>query len=290
MKNCIFGVLCAVGLIFAIALVGYLYSENRKLAAEIRKQETALASARQQNDSAQREIKNIKDDFEQKLAVLREQKAPNGDIAFENALELWLTRVRNLSAYLKKHPELRISQMVALTEEDWLDITKGRTFETEADYRKCLGELRGHARQKFGAIIGDAYKAAVQANGDTAVRSAQDIVAFLPSGFDRAHLANLEYNQNGEMKGLRGGKGFNFIEKPVDIWDATLFYSKDGGYGMRSANVKGEDSVVIAIKQYRAEYGRNPVNGADLVKYNSGLQKIDKSLIDELVTAHTRKL
>jgi hypothetical protein len=202
-------------------------------------------------------------------------------------------KIHRLNAYLDKHPERRISQINLLTAADWLDATKEVKLDSEADLRKALGKLRGMARQKTAGDVGKALAQAMAANGGEVPANAQALAPYLPAGFDSAILQQLAINPSGAIPGLRelgGGKPqFFLVDKPVDdLWDATLFYDKDGNRGMRSASVAGENDVSNAIAQFANTTGALPTTGAQLAEY-PGIKAMNPSLLEEIFEAIVTK-
>jgi hypothetical protein len=232
-------------------------------------------------------------DLEQEVGVLRQkvsaatskiqQLAPNEDAPFEDALAPWIARTRELQAYLLRHPELQIPQMENLKAEEWLEVTKSRDFATEADFRRALGTLRGLVRARRAPEIGSALKKAIEANGGRVPTTPQELAPYLSPGTDPAILHQFVPNPSGRISGLSSKNEYVLIDKPIDLWDSTLFYSKDGGWGTRSAVAVGEASIRQAIAHYIKANGSPPRTLLDL--RDPDLSKLDPEIANEVFSA-----
>lgn len=220
----------------------------------------------------------------------RDDAASEEEIPYENALEQWLVKVKRLTGYLKTRPDLRIPQMARLTAEDWLDVTKDKPFDCEADFRKALGELRGMARQKEADHIGVALRAAWAANSNNPPENLYAaVLPHLPSTMDPAIAAQLRSNPSGVIGGLKTQRLFVVVDQPVDLWDATLFYAADGSWGARAAVHPAEASIRKALAAFLSHYGVSPHRFEDLHEF-MGRDGVDPAEGQELLLALQRKV
>jgi uncharacterized protein YoxC len=100
------------------------------------------------------EVAQLRNDS-QELARLKEAGANAGGDPTEAEMKSWLARVRQLKQRLEKTPDARIPELQFVTENDWLNVARGK-LETDDDYRRALAGLRDAGESKF-------YKMAVPA-------------------------------------------------------------------------------------------------------------------------------
>jgi hypothetical protein len=278
----------------ALVVLALVWVACRRIAsqeAEIHTLRSEIAEAGKQRDEAMAKV----------AMRLKDNSRPPGEskggtlppaAAFGEAFDAWMGKVRRLFAYLAMHPERRIPQMDALTAADWLDVTKNKDLETEADFREALAKLRGLARQKFANDIGKALERAMAEDGGRPPSDPQALAAYVPAGIDQSILRQLAVNATGVMPGLKilgATEQFYLVDKPVDdLWDSTLFYSPNGGAGVRAAGAMGENSVAAAIAQYTKANGVPPTSAYQLSQY-PGISAIDQADLDEMFKAMTTK-
>ena len=144
---------------------------------------------------------------EGQIAVAAEVRSFAGDEVYENALSAWISRVKQLEAFRAAHPEFEIGELSLINEFDWLDATKQASFESVADLRKALSELRRIARRKSAPAIGRALADAVAANGGMLPGSIEELARFLPSDLDPSILGRFTLNPTGQVDGLVNTSG-----------------------------------------------------------------------------------
>jgi hypothetical protein len=220
--------------------------------------------------------------------VVSQLRPAPSDEAFENALELWIAKVHRLSAYLDAHPNLRIPQMDVLTANNWLDVTKDNNLVSDADFRADLGRLRGLARLAFAPEIGKALGQALAANGGQLPTNPQELAQYFPSGADPTILGQLQINPSGSIPGIASKQQFVLVDAPVDLWDTTMFYNTNGGFGSRSMGQGAQDTVANAIAQYTHENGTVPTDVSQLTTYQ-GINSMSPSDLSAIFQALTTK-
>ncbi len=217
------------------------------------------------------------------------KQPPASEVGFENALDTWIGKVRRLSAYLKQHPGKRIPQMDLLTDEEWLDVTKGK-LESDADFREALGKLRGLARQKVAKEIGAGIKSIMSSNGGRVPTDPLELLSHLPPGFNPEILKQMSVNPTGRIEGLNVNppQQFVLLDNPVDLFDATFFYSAQGNPGSRSAAAPGQQAIKLAISDITRTNGNAPTSASQLLQY-PGIDRIAPQIRDEIFKALTSK-
>jgi RNA polymerase sigma factor (sigma-70 family) len=211
------------------------------------------------------------------------------DPTIESALESWFSKIDKLTAFLKRHPEWRIPQMDSLTANEWLDVTKDHSLDSDADFRQALGELRQKARIKYFPEIEKALSAALAANGGHVPNDIQALAPFLPPGFNLDILLQLRLNPSGEVPGLviEGSHSQAYVtDVPVDLWDGAVFYGPGGGE--RSASAEGQWAIEKAIAEYTKSTGSPPTSSVQLKAY-PGIEKLDQTALEEIFKALTTR-
>lgn len=276
-------------LAIALAVVAFLsvavHKKSREIAALTDagiRMEARMKSSLAELREREREL------YELKASVATTAQPPQpspADVVFENELEVWLGKVRKLGSYLEKNPNRNIPQMDLLTANEWLDATKGK-LETDADFREALGKLRGVARQKIAKQVGDAIMQAIQANGGRTPEDLRALAPFLPANLTFA-VDQLILNPSGKIDGLLTKQQYVIVDKAIDIWDATLFYSPDGNWGSRSAGAGASHSAVErAVATFTESHGTPPISVSQSSSY-PGVDKIEELKLRELFRAVT---
>ena len=273
-------------IVVLLILLGRQRGEVSSLLEKLRQADAAESSARIAAKKQEREILSLRD-------VVSQLGPASSDAAFEDALGLWISKVHRLSAYLEKHPNLRIPQMAALSASNWLDVTRDNALVSDADFRAALGRLRGLARQATAADIGKALSQVMSANGGQVPANPQELAPYLPPGVHPAILGQLQTNPSGSIPGLRdlGGAGpqqYFVLDAPVDLWDSTLFYNPAGAWGSRSIGQGAQAAVVNAIAQFTQATGAAPTDVSQLITY-SGISSMNPSDLNEIFQAVTTK-
>lgn len=255
------------GLVTAVVVAGSAgfllqYWENVRLRAEVEGLRAEVAAGSRQVDNQEGEIARLSQ------TLLTQVQAIEGEQVYESALALWIGRVRQLTAFLNRYPEMGIPEIALTSEADWLDATKGVSFESEADFRKALAELRRIARGKSSDAIGSALRQAMAANDGNLPADVQALAAYLPPDLDPSILRRFTFNPSGQIKGISSDMRFVLDETPVDeLWDSMYFFSNDS-VGMRRTMPWGREShVAAAMAEFEKTTGRPAEASGQLQPY-----------------------
>ncbi len=82
----------------------------------------------------------------------------------EQAAQSWLKRVNQLKRRLDETPGAGIPELRFLEPFDWLELARNSKLETDADYRKALGEIRKRAEGYFTKMFQSALSQYMRAN------------------------------------------------------------------------------------------------------------------------------
>lgn len=270
---------------FLIAVLAWICVAQREklrtLEAKLAMRETGSAKNQERKAEMLRSKPQI--DESSKMALTR-----SSDPHLEDALGEWIENVHRLNRYLDKHPELRIPQMAKLTDTDWLSVTEnGET--SDAEYRYALARLRSKARQRVASDISGAIRQYAQAAGHNP-NSPYDLQPYLPTDFDLSILEQLQINkspaaskQAAGVRAVGNAEQYPFVDKSVDLWDGTLWYSADGP-GIRTSEAPGQDYLTKAIDDFKKANGVMPVSATQLASY-PGISKLAPDQLNAMFTA-----
>jgi hypothetical protein len=76
------------------------------------------------------------------------------------------------------------------------------------------------------------------------------------------------------------------VDKRVDLWDGTLWYSTEGSSAEHSIEASRQDDFLQAIDAFKKANGSPPVLVADLATY-PGINKIDPATLNTMFDAFT---
>lgn len=280
------------GVVTAVMLAGaaglyWQHRENSRLQTENERLRVEAAARPQRDVPREEEITRLN------AMLATEVQAIEGDQPYEDSLAIWIGQVRKLGTFLERHPELGIPEIALVSEADWLDATKGVTFEVEADYRKALAALRRIARNKSQAAISTALQQAIAANDGAPPESVEDLARHLPPGFDHSILQRFTLDPSGEIPELRvSGAPFRFIltEKPLDpLWDTQFFFAKGGATGVGVVGGMA-NSIEKAMDEFTRVTGALPYQATQLLPYIDPRTKVEPDVLDEYFRALTTKL
>jgi hypothetical protein len=95
---------------------------------------------------------------ELELAQLKEAIATTrAEPACVAMVQCWMGRVADLKRRLEQTPDQKIPEFRFLTEQDWLNATRGQ-LDTDTDYRKSMAALREAAQGKFADLACNALR------------------------------------------------------------------------------------------------------------------------------------
>jgi Sec-independent protein translocase protein TatA len=144
-----------------------LTDQNQQLQRERDETARQLASLREENERLHRDTGEL---VKLRAEVTRlKSLVPKRDTTSESATtspaESWMKRVSSLKAKLAQIPGANIPELDYLTQNDWMEATKGN-LETEEDYRRALALLRHLGQQTFASMLHNALHGFLGANKD----------------------------------------------------------------------------------------------------------------------------
>jgi hypothetical protein len=115
-----------------------------------------------------------------------EQKDPTGAVARN-----WLAKVNQLKQRFEGTPGAKIPELAFLSEVDWFELANTK-LETEADYRKAMGELRKRAESYFVKKLQAALNNYMRANNGQWPSDISELKAYVASPTDADMLPRWE--------------------------------------------------------------------------------------------------
>lgn len=266
--------------LFVAAVLTLLIYGGRQIAgqrAQLSVQRSRFQAAEQQSATwrarqadAERELASV----EQELATRDSEDAATAARLGPHATEikLWIARVNQLRQLLAQRPEQVIPELKLLSDLDWLAIARQvRGFETEADTRESLAELRSRAKSRFAARLSGALQKYTAANADTLPSDTLQLLPYFDPPIDAEILQRYRMNQSGRISELRSGGNAITEREPVDaVYDSRVQVYATGGFGSSSPWRMNEmtDDIRAAAQRYaKANDGKKTTNAADILPY-----------------------
>jgi hypothetical protein len=220
------------------------------------------------------------------LAQLKAASAATGnDPAIEATLKTWATRAAQLKARLEQMPDKKIPELQLLTDKDWFDAVKNaKQFDTDADYREALHNLRNSAKQAFGSMTRDAIKSFAAANDGALPGDLSQLKPFFETPVDDAILARYSLLQTGKLADAPQNE-FLFAETapPVDGEFDSSFQFRMNGTRASTVNDPG-DIVWDSLSQFaKAHDGNLPVDAPHLMPYLT--RPLDQGKVQEILAS-----
>ncbi|HEX3800859.1 MAG TPA: sigma-70 family RNA polymerase sigma factor [Verrucomicrobiae bacterium] len=158
----------------AVTVGAGVYQTHR--VASLQQQVQALAEQQAQSEDASQQLARERDAAKAELGSLRDENArlsqsrtevlklrgeltrlgsgalgSNADTSdpLEQLAQNWTVRAEQLNQYLQQMPDKKIPELEFLTTDDWLNAAKKADFDTEADIRRSLRELRRVAKNNL---------------------------------------------------------------------------------------------------------------------------------------------
>ena len=263
---------------------------------------------------AELQIQNRK--LSDELVALRSAKAAldaqaRANEPFVDELDRWLKRISQVKAFGASNPGFVIPEMKALTVADWLEVTRDKPLETEADYRMALATLRLTAKRRVSGNLGNALTKYLAASQGELPADTSALAPYLPADFDTAVLAGYTINPGGEIPNMprvreadpklkqmglapvvSRDSQFVLIDKTVDpVWEGHVYVSKGGAVmGQAPGNALAND-LQEAIAKYQKQTGASPTAAGQLTPLlqNPAAATADPAKTNEIFAAFMRK-
>ncbi|MDQ8202242.1 hypothetical protein [Pelagicoccus sp. SDUM812003] len=200
----------------------------------------------------------------------------------------WLKRVERLSDFLRANPSLAIPEMGNLTPNDWLDVTKFRSIETDADFRIALAKLRQIAKMRQAEAIQHAFAQYLKDSDGELPADSSELLAYSNGAFDQTIIERYQINPSGKIPESPHASTLILVETDefVDpLWNSRLTFRKDGIYGVHPSHEYKQSRIQDALQRFETEHGRAPLNSAELESLVSEEYRTNLSELLESITS-----
>jgi RNA polymerase sigma factor (sigma-70 family) len=224
------------------------------------------------------------------VAQLRGNTPPQSNDPTEADMKSWLVRVNKLKQRIAETPEAKIPEFRFLSEDDYMDATKG-PLNTEGDYLRALSNLRSAGEFKFiSTLLSPALTQYAQANNGQFPTDLAQLQPYFPSPVEDAILERWEIAPANTVRTDDFGDPIITQKTAVDEdWDPRYAVGLKGfaSGGLDTAGHNGwgvvsPDIIMgMAAKAYEAaNNGQAPTDPSQILPYlttpeqQAALQKI----------------
>ncbi|HTB86254.1 MAG TPA: sigma-70 family RNA polymerase sigma factor [Candidatus Sulfotelmatobacter sp.] len=177
----------------------------------------------------------------------------DNDPAKETA-KLWAERVAQLKQHLATNSEAGIPELQYLTDQDWLDATRGK-LDTEVDFRRALGLLRYSAENRFANMLEIALGKYLQANDKQFPTDLGQLQSYFDMPVDDSILQRWEIVSSNTIPNL--GFGDQLITQKNAVDDMFDMRVGIGPNGFGSVDFLTTETQQLMIPLYRAYSAAN---------------------------------
>jgi RNA polymerase sigma factor (sigma-70 family) len=136
----------------------------------------------------------------QELALLKAVILHGASDPTEMAITNWAARALELQKRIERMPEAQIPEFAFLTPNDWLDISKDASLETDKDFQNAADMLGANAKNTFARLAKDALNKFLEANAGALPSEMSQLRPFFPSPVEDVVLQRYELLQSGNVK------------------------------------------------------------------------------------------
>jgi len=171
----------------------------------------------------------------------------------ESAVKDTLAKVNLLKRRLGQTPEAKIPEFQFLTEQDWLNATKG-DLNTDDDYRRAFSALRDAAGRNFRPTMQLALRQYIQANNGQFPSDLSQLQPYFNPPVDAAILQRWQILPAIDFPNTSVGADWAVTQKVAvdDEYDECLVLGPDGGGGFNSGFEESLRKLVPALQAYSA--------------------------------------
>jgi len=269
-------------------------STLRREADSLQQQQASLTSQLQQLQRERDDASNrlplstdenvaLKSDSAELLKFRAELAAAQNDLT-QSAAKSWLDRVAQLKQRLEQTPGAKIPELQFVTEQDWLNATKGE-LKTDVDFRRALSAIRAAGESKVASMVSKAVTGYMQSSNGQFPTELDQLQPYFDSPVDEAVLQRWAIVPASTVKSfvMYGANVLITQKAPVDdVFDACFVVSSQG---MGSSDfLSGETSETMrpVWAAYKAAHnGQMPTDTSQLEPYITTPEQ--RTAIDKLM-------
>lgn len=136
------------------------------------------------------------------LAALKHAASTNTDAAMELVAKNWINAAQELHHKTEKLPNAKIPEFRYLTPNDWLDVAKDVSLESEEDVQNAASMLGANAKNQFARFTRDALKQYLVANNGELPTAMSQLTPFYSVPVDADVLDRYTFIQSGNVANL----------------------------------------------------------------------------------------
>jgi len=189
-----------------------------------------------------------------------------------DVVKSWLAREARLRQSAEQNPDKSIPEFKLLSEQQWLNAAMDARFDTEADLKRTLANLRHTAENNFASDVHAALEKYMQTNNGAFPTAVSDLQPYFSSPMDEAILNRWVVASKSANPNVGVGDMVITDKDPVDS-ELDQHWAV-GKYGYGSSNYQSTDeskainTLKPAMQAYAADHnGAEPADPAQFTPY-----------------------
>jgi hypothetical protein len=136
------------------------------------------------------------------LALLKAAASARTNDPTEIATRHWIARTLELTKRIEQMPDAHLPEFAFLTPNDWLDIAKDASLETDMDVRAAAQMLAANAKNQFARLMKDALNKYIETNKGELPTEMNQLKPYFTTPPDDNLLQRYELLQSGNVSNL----------------------------------------------------------------------------------------
>jgi hypothetical protein len=170
------------------------------------------------------------------------QSASNANSSGRSAIDGLVgakAKIDQMSRFLQAMPEKSIPEIELLNETDWLVATKDAKFDSEAEIRRTLSDLRGLAKKEM--PLAKSLHAFIEANGGKLPRTLSDLAPYFRNALGEKQISDSTLSAIFNRYTLVATG--RFADLPPDAWIVIEIAPVDKEYDTRAKFGSGRSTL-----------------------------------------------